>query len=129
MALCGNTAYASEPLNYYRFHGSSVWGQSGDAALEIAEVLHVVRSVMEQVPPSEAARERACQRLAVGWVMVLMSLRVPRERKRAILRDVRAIDPHPMRRVAGPALKTVRMKLQRHWHELQSMVSRTRTSP
>ena len=129
MALCGRMAYVSEPLNYYRLHQGSVWGQSRDGALEIAEVLRVVRWVMEQVRPMDAARERTCARLSQGWVMALMSSRVSLERKRSILRDVRAIDAHPMRRVLRPALATVRMKIHRHWHGLNSVATRAHQKP
>jgi len=61
--------------------------------------------------------------------MAVMNLRVPLERKRAILQDVLAINPHPMRRVLGPALNTVGRKIRRHWRERQSMMRHTRTSP
>jgi hypothetical protein len=118
MALCGSMAYTSEPLNYDRLHQGSVWGDSRDGALETAEVLRVVRWVTEQVTPIDAARERSCERLSQGWVMALMSSHVSLERKKSILRDVRAIDSHPMRRVLRPALTNVRMKIRRHWHDL-----------
>ena len=118
MALCGSMAYTSEPLNYYRLHHGSVWGHSRDGALETAEVLRVVRWVTEQVTPIDAARERSCEKLSQGWVMALMSSHVSLERKKSILRDVRAIDSHPMRRVLRPALTNVRMKIRRHWHDL-----------
>ena len=120
MSLCGSMAYISEPLNYYRLHSGSVWGQVRDGALASAEVLHVVRWVMDQVTPTDAARERTCERLSQGWVMVLMSSHVSLEKKRAILRAVRAIDRHPIRRVLRPALATIRMKISRHWQELCS---------
>jgi hypothetical protein len=129
VSLQGKMAYISEPLNYYRLHGGSVWGRSADGTLEIEEVLHVVRWVTEQARPTDEVREVASKRLALGWVMALMSLRVPLKRKRSILRDVRAIDPHPMRRVLRPALKTMSMKMVRHWRELRSMLTLTRTAP
>jgi glycosyltransferase involved in cell wall biosynthesis len=135
MSLCGSMAYISEPLNYYRLHQGSVWGASRDGALEIAEVLHVVRWVMDHAEPTDAAREKSCERLSRGWVMVLMSFRVSLERKKTILQDVRAIDPHPMRRVLRPALMTVGMKIRRHWRGLCALVTpvrmrkRTKTAP
>lgn len=127
VALRGKMAYLSEPLNYYRMHLGSVWGRRSGAP-EIQELIHVARWVMEQVKPTEAARETASRALSFGWVMTLMSLRVPVEQKRAIWRDVQAIDPHPLRRVARPALKTVSMKIGRHWRELRSMLA-ARTAP
>ena len=120
IALCGKMAYVSEPLNYYRLHQGSVWGRSKDAALETAEVLQVVRWVMERAKPAEAIREKSCAKLSQGWVMALMSSHVSLERKKAILRDVRAIDSHPMRRVLRPALTNVGMKIRRNWRDLFS---------
>ena len=128
MSLCGSMAYTSEPLNYYRLHQGSVWGSSRDGALEIAEVLQVVRWVMGRAKPTDAARERCCERLSRGWVMVLMSSHVSLGRKKSILRDVRAIDSHPMRRVLSPAWTTVRMKISRHWRALWSLVTPVRKS-
>jgi glycosyltransferase involved in cell wall biosynthesis len=120
IALCGRVSYTSDPLNYYRFHAGSAWGQSADAALEIAEVLHVVRYVMDKVPPAKAVREKVCRRLASGWVLVLLSFRVPMETKWRLLSDIRAIDPHAMRRLPPGAWVTARMKLRRHWRDLHS---------
>jgi hypothetical protein len=124
MSLCGAMAYTSEPLNYYRMHLGSVWGRSKDHAGEIGEVLHVVRWVMQQVTPTDAARERVCKALSNGWVMVLMSSHVSLAKKKAILRDVRAIDPNPLRRVLGPALTTVQMKIHRHWRDICCLATR-----
>jgi glycosyltransferase involved in cell wall biosynthesis len=126
LALQGKMAYTSEPLNYYRLHAGSVWGTRSGAP-EIQELLHVARWVMQQVAPVDAAREAACKKLSFGWVMVLMSLRVPLDQKRAMWRDVRAIDPHPLRRVLRPALKTISMKIRRHWRELR-LVKMARTA-
>lgn len=121
IACRGRVRYTSDPLNCYRFHSGSAWGKNADAALETAEVLHVVRHVMDKVHPDDAVRERACQRLARGWVLVLLSLRVPMETKRRMLRDIRAIDAHAMRRVPPGAWMTARMKIRRHWRDLQSV--------
>ncbi|MFZ3380501.1 MAG: glycosyltransferase [Candidatus Acidiferrales bacterium] len=133
IALCGSMAYVSDPLNYYRLHQGSVWGQSRDGALETAEVLHVVRWVMDHAVPEEAVRKKSCAKLSQGWVMALMSSHVSLERKKAILRDVRAIDSHPMRRVLRPALTNVRMKILRNWRDLFSRTPRagqsTRSAP
>jgi glycosyltransferase involved in cell wall biosynthesis len=129
IALCGKMAYVSEPLNYYRLHAGSVWGLSRDGALETAEVLKVVRWIMEQVAPTDASRERTCQRLSQGWVMALMSSHVSLEKKKTILRDVRAIDSHPMRRVLRPALTTMRMKISRLWRDLHSPAAHTHQPP
>ena len=129
IALRGKMAYVRDPLNYYRLHAGSVWGHSRDGALETAEVLRVIRWIMDHVTPTDAARKRTCERLSQGWVMALMSSHVPLERKKAIFRDVRAIDSHPMRRVLRPALTTVRMKISRLWRELHSPAARTHQPP
>lgn len=127
IALRGRMAYSSEPLNYYRLHPGSVWGNRSGAA-EIQELLHVVRYVMEQVSPTKDAREAASKKLSFAWVMVMMSFKAPLEQKRAMWRDVRAIDPHPLRRVLRPALKTISMKIQRHWRDLR-LVRMAGTAP
>ena len=129
MSLCGSMAYVSEPLNYYRLHPGSVWGQTRDGALESAEVLHVVRWVMDQVTPTDTAREKTCERLSQAWVMALMSSHVSLEKKKAILRAVRAIDSHPMRRMLRPGLATVRMKIRRHWQGLFPPATRAHQKP
>lgn len=119
LALRGKMAYTSEPLNYYRLHPGSVWGDRSGAP-EIQELLHVVRWVMEHATPGDAAREAASRKLSFAWVMVLMSLRVPVAQKRAMWRDIQAIDPHPLRRVLRPTLRTISMKIRRHWRDLRS---------
>ena len=129
IALRGKMAYVSDPLNYYRLHAGSVWGLSRDGALETAEVLRVIRWIMDHVTPTDAARARTCERLSQGWVMALMSSHVSLEKKRAILRDVRAIDAHPLRHVFRPAMATVRMKISRLWRDLHSPAARTDQPP
>src|SRR5882724_5039429 len=42
----------------------------------------------------------------------------PLRTKVAMLTTVKAIDPHPIRRVLRPALLTARIKIQRHWRAL-----------
>lgn len=129
IALRGKMAYVSDPLNYYRLHAGSVWGHSRDGARETAEVLRVIRWIMDHVTPTHAAHKRTCERLSQGWVMALMSSHVPLEKKKAILRDVRAIDSHPMRHVLRPAMATVRMKISRLWRDLHSPAARTPQPP
>ena len=129
IALCGRVRYTSDPLNYYRFHSGSAWGKSADAAREIAEVLHVVRYVMDKAHPADAVREKACRRLARGWALVLLSTRIPIEVKRRMVSDIRAIDPHVMRRLPPGAWSAARMKFRRHWRELRSVFGAPRTMP
>ena len=122
MSLCGSIAYVSEPMNYHRFHTASVRTKSHYSALDIAEVLQVVRWLTGKVTPPDSIREILCNKYAGLWVPALMSLHVGLKRKAAILRDVRAIDPHPVRRVLHPASVAIRMKFRRHWRGLRSMI-------
>jgi glycosyltransferase involved in cell wall biosynthesis len=114
MALTGKIAFVAQPLNYLRFHDSTVRNKSIAGALETAEALHVIRWILERVAPEPEVLERIRERQAGCWVPALMSLRVPLARKRMIFRDARSIDPHPMRRALGPAFATIQRKLARH---------------
>jgi glycosyltransferase involved in cell wall biosynthesis len=46
MALRGNIAYVKEPLNYFRFHESSMRVQGERMGIEAAESLEVIRSIV-----------------------------------------------------------------------------------
>jgi len=129
MALANRVAYASEPLNYYRLHDASVRSKTprGSASVSVPESLQVVRWILDRVRLSEAELLKVYKAHAAGWVPEMMSTHIPLSAKSAILRHVRAIDPHPMRRVTGPAVETVRRKLLRHWHDLLSLVTPART--
>jgi hypothetical protein len=128
MALADRVAYASEPLNYYRLHDASVRSKTprGSASVSVPESLQVVRWILDRVSLSEAELLKVYKAHAAGWVPEMMSTHIPLSAKSAILRHVRAIDPHPMRRVTGPAIETVRRKLLRHWHDLLSLVTPAR---
>ena len=128
MAL-DRVAYASEPLNYYRLHDASVRSKTprGSASVSVPESLQVVRWILDRVSLSEAELLKVYKAHAAGWVPEMMSTHIPLSAKSAILRHVRAIDPHPMRRVTGPAIETVRRKLLRHWRDLLSLVTPART--
>lgn len=115
MALTGKVAYLAEPLNYFRFHDASVRSKSEQMREDVMEHLRVVRWVLDQVTPTETVLEKLCEEQSNGWVPVVMSTHVSLGLKRAILRSVREIDPHPMRRAIRPALTTIRRKLSRHW--------------
>ena len=122
-------AYASEPLNYYRLHDASVRSKTPrrSASVSVPESLQVVRWILDRVSLSEAELLKVYKAHAAGWVPEMMSTHIPLSAKSAILRHVRAIDPHPMRRVTGPAIETVRRKLLRHWRDLLSLVTPART--
>jgi glycosyltransferase involved in cell wall biosynthesis len=129
MALADRVAYASEPLNYYRLHDASVRSKTprGSASVSVPESLQVVRGILDRLSLSEDELLKVYKAHAAGWVPEMMSTHIPLSAKSAILRHVRAIDPHPMRRVAGPAIETVRRKLLRHWRDLLSLVTPART--
>ena len=118
MALRGSIAYICEPLNYFRFHDSSVRNTTGLARADVSENLHVCRWILDRVTVSDALLETIFEDKAGMWVPTLMSLRVPLSLKRRILRQVRALDPHPFRRVLRPAVGAFRLKIRRHWREL-----------
>ena len=113
MALTGEVVYLGEPLNYFRFHDQSVRDTSS-LRLHTLESLQISRWIMNEVAPSETAREKMHERHAKLWVPALMSAHVPFQVKWRILREVRAIDPRPVRHAIRPALVTFRLKLARH---------------
>ena len=115
MALSGKVAYVAEPLNFFRFHEASVRSKTTNDSRDIAEHLRVIRWLSEQVTPTEAVREKLCERYSFHWVPAMMSTHVSPALKRSILNDVRAIDPHALRRAFRPALMTLQMKFARHF--------------
>jgi glycosyltransferase involved in cell wall biosynthesis len=120
MALAGRMAYISRPLNYYRFHGSSLRTKTSRKSVSVSESLQVVRWILERITLSEAELVKVYEAHAAGWVPAMLSTRIPLSTKSKILRHVRAIDPHPLRRVASPAIETVRKSILRHWREFLS---------
>jgi hypothetical protein len=124
MALTGKIAHVREPLSYFRFHDASVRTQSARRASDVCEYLRVIQWILKQVTPARKASEKLGGKIASMWVPPVMSLHVPLRQKRAILREVRAIDPHPFRRVWRPAIATVQRKIARHlrWRRLAPTV-------
>jgi GT2 family glycosyltransferase len=128
MALEGRMAYASGPLNYYRSHDATLRSKTArrSVGVSVPESLQVVRSILDRVTLSETELVKVYKAHAAGWVPEMMSTHIPLSVKSTILRYVRAVDPHPMRRIAGPAIGTVRRKLLRHWRDFRSMVTPAR---
>src|ERR1700677_2998237 len=114
MALTGRIAYVSEALNYFRCRCASGRNTGGPSTRNVAESRRVIRCLQEQVTLEPSVRERVCERYCFDWVPIVLSKHVSFAVKRAILRDVKVIDPHILRRVLRPALATLRMKLARH---------------
>jgi glycosyltransferase involved in cell wall biosynthesis len=127
MALAGRIAYISRPLNYYRSHEATLRSKTARRSLSILESLQVVRWILDRVILSEAELVKVYKAHAAGWVPEMMSTHIPISVKSTILGSVREIDPHPMRRVAAPAVETVRRKLLRHWRDFRSLVTPART--
>ena len=118
MALQGKVAYVSEPLNYYRFHGATVRAKSEKDARLLAEAFQIVNWVMKQVPAARVIHKRNRAWLADAWVPALLSSHVPVDVKRAIVRELRYIDPFPFSRLAGPVLLAMWLKIRKHWREI-----------
>jgi glycosyltransferase involved in cell wall biosynthesis len=115
MALTGKVAFVSEPLNYYRFHETSVLHKSKQGAVDVLESLQVVRWILNQVTLPRSVLAEVYKARADSWVPAIMSMRLPLQIKLEILRRVKAVDPHPIRSVMRPALRTVQRKFLRHW--------------
>jgi glycosyltransferase involved in cell wall biosynthesis len=118
MAHTGKIAYLSEPLNYYRFHSATVRSKGTD---HLAEILSLVHDMVKQFKPADNVLEQVYKTQAELWVPALVSMHVPLRTKRAVLKIVKALDPHPFHRVLRPALLTARLKIQRHWGNMLGM--------
>jgi len=124
MALMGKVAYIAEPLNYQRYHGANVQTNT-DVNVVTAENLEVVRWILNQAVPAEDVLQEVFEMQAGSWVPALLSANVPLRSKLMILRSVRAVDPHPVRRALRPALLTVQRKLLRHWRSVRPAMTET----
>ena len=111
MALTGNVAYVSEPLNYFRFHDASVRSQGLKARVHVAESLRVIRWILGRITLTDDILEGLLNTCSDQWVRAVMNPNVPLRLKRAIFREVKAIDPRPMRRAVRPAFRAVQQKL------------------
>ena len=114
MALQGRIAYLGEPFNYHRSHAANVRSKSLLGRVDVSEKLQVIRWILGQVTHTEDARRKLCQTLSQYWVPAVVAMQVPLDRKWAILQDARAIDPHAIQRVVGPAFVALRLKILKH---------------
>jgi hypothetical protein len=119
MALTGRIAYLGEPLNYYRFHDTSVREKSQRLGVGPAEYLEVIRWILQRVTPSEAARRKLCEDAFSVWTPAVLTRQIPLRRRWAILENARAIDRHALRKLVRPALAALRMTLSRRYHSLR----------
>ena len=67
MALTGRISYLAEPLNYHRFHDSSVRAKSNRCEVERVEYLEVIRWILQRVAPSDAVRRKLCENAFSRW--------------------------------------------------------------
>lgn len=118
MALTGQVAYLGEPLNYFRFHESSMRSKTQATRDDIAEMLQVISWLLRRVTPPKDVLKKMYAWHSEHWVPILMSTHVPPALKQSILRSVREIDPHPLRHAVRPALRTIQRKFSRHWRAL-----------
>ena len=66
MALTGKIAYSGEPLNYHRFHDTSV-RKSKRGEIERVESLEVIHWILRRVTPSDAVRRKLCENAFSRW--------------------------------------------------------------
>jgi glycosyltransferase involved in cell wall biosynthesis len=123
MALQGRIAHIKEPLNYYRVHSRNVTEESKREGLAAAEYLRVIRWILSEVTPTEAARHKLSETLSWCWMPAVATWRVPLRRRLSILRDAAAIDPHVLRQVIPAGLGALRRKFLRTWRTLRSRVN------
>ena len=121
MSLIGKVAFVNETLNYFRYHSSTVRNKTSREAVDVMEILQVLRWILDQVAPTKVDVRHACEEAANHWVPAILSLHFSLGLKLAILQRVRQLDPHPIRRVPRPALLTLERKLARHWRSLRSV--------
>jgi glycosyltransferase involved in cell wall biosynthesis len=120
MALAGGTiAYVGQPLNYYRWHESSVRVKSQRLGMDAAEYLQVVRWILQRVKPTESTLEKACDELFRVWYPAVLTNRLPLRRRWAILKDARAVDRHALRKLVRPAFVALRMTVSRRYRSLR----------
>jgi glycosyltransferase involved in cell wall biosynthesis len=121
MALTGGAiAYVGQPLNYYRWHESTVRSKSERLGIDALEYLHVVGWILQNVTPTEATREKACAELFWVWYPRVLTNEIPFARRWAILRDARGIDRHALRKLVHQGLVALRTTIFRHSRSLRS---------
>ena len=116
MALTGGTiAHVEEPLNYHRFHASSVTEKSVKDGVWAAEALQVVPWIMQRATPEQTTLEDARRELSGFWIAAAINRRIPAGFRWKILKDAAAVDPHALRRLFRALPTALRMTLARRW--------------
>jgi hypothetical protein len=129
MGFEGRIAYVSQPLNYFRTHDSSVRTRMGRVGVSVAEAMQAARWILDRLSLPKAELSAVYKAHAVAWVPDLMSRHIPWSAKLRILQAVRAFDPHPLRRIPGPALETIRRSLRRRWRDVRSIITSPKSEP
>lgn len=119
MAQTGRIAFLSEPLNFHRVHIVTVTARSDSDALLHAEHLQVVRWLLANVTPTDAAREELNETLRWFWAPAVTVRNLPLGRRYSILRDAIAIRPSEIGTIIRLALTPLRLKFLRHWRSLR----------
>jgi glycosyltransferase involved in cell wall biosynthesis len=127
MALTGGAiAYVGEPLNYYRFHDTSVTTKSQQSGVGPLEVLSVIEWILQRVSLERDARKKLCDEVSHVWVFTVFNRRIPNRVRWRILENARVVDHQALRRLFRPALTTLGMTLARRWRSLWGgLVERT----
>ena len=119
MALTGGAiAYVGEPLNYYRFHDTSVTTRSQKRGVGPVEALLVIDWILERVKLEKEARENLCAEIYNLWGSAVLNNRIPIRARWSILKGARAVDRHALRRLIRPALTALRLTVARRWRSL-----------
>jgi glycosyltransferase involved in cell wall biosynthesis len=98
MALTGGTiSYVGDPLNYYRFHETSVTEKSLRNGIWATEALDVTRWMLQKVTPDASTLTKVRSDLSRLWIPAVLSNRIPLSRRWAILKDAWAFDRWALR--------------------------------
>jgi hypothetical protein len=120
MALTGGgISYLGEPLNYYRFHDSSVTLKSRQLGVEADEYLQVIRWILQRVTLTKATRTKLGDDLFQFWYPRVVASCVPPARRLRILRNAQAIDGHALPKLIRTALFALRASVSRRYRSLR----------
>ena len=120
MALTGGgIAHVGQTLNYYRMHEMNVSAKSQQLGIDAIEYLHVIGWILQRVTPTEETLKNVCDGAFQVWYPRVLTNRIPLSRRWAIVKKARAIDPHALRKLLGPALVALRMTLSRRYRGLR----------
>jgi glycosyltransferase involved in cell wall biosynthesis len=122
MALTGGKiSYIGEPLNYCRFHDRSVTTKSRRTGIGAAEVLQIVRWILERVEVDRAVRAKVCNDLSYLWVPAVMNRRFPVSLRWVTLRHAATIDDNALRRLVRFTISALRLTLTRRWRSMRGV--------